>query len=180
MPRFVNMLLIAALLILCAPLGLRRAQGELGRESNDKAERAETPFTRVGGVAVQINGGSFVLEDLSLMGTTSSTILKGNLVNETNRPLEQMTFEVKAYDRAGNLLEGVEEKTIFTARQLEPKTDAPINSGYGVWLQGIPLDAIARVEIYETSNEIDSARPLQMIPLASHALFLKKYSDIEE
>jgi hypothetical protein len=174
------MLLLAALLIVCAPLGLRHAHGELDRDSNHKRESIETPFRRIGGVAVQINGGSFEVRDFSLTEAAGSAILKGNLVNSTNRHLDQMTFEVKAYDREGNLLRGVEEKTIFTAHQLEPNADAPIHSGYGVWLQGIPLSEIARVEISETGNETGAARSAQIIPFAGRALFLKEYSEIEE
>lgn len=153
MPRLVKMLLLAALLVVCAPIGPRRAQGGVDHELNDKPESAETTFSRARGVAVQINGGLFELRDLSLAEAASSTILKGDLVNRTNRHLDQITFEVKAYDREGNLLRGVEEKTIFTAHQLEPGMGASINSGYGTWLQGIPLRAIARVEISETNDE---------------------------
>ncbi|HYJ45486.1 MAG TPA: hypothetical protein VEV81_02660 [Pyrinomonadaceae bacterium] len=177
MQRFVKMLLAAALLIVCAPFGLRHVQGELDREFNKRAARVETSSGRVGEVSIQIQGGSFVLRDLSLTGAAGSTILKGSLAGRTNRPPGQTTFEVKAYDREGNLLQGVEEKTIFTSHGRGPDSDQPINSGYGVWLQGIPLDAISRIEVSETS---DGAFPLSAIPFADHALFSKEYSDIEE
>jgi len=158
MQRPVKNLLLSVLLILCAPLGFHHAQGERDLEMKSNAEGARsTSAGQVGSVAAQINGGSFVLEDLSLTGTTGSTILKGNLVNRTNHRLDPVTFEVKAYDRAGNPLRGFEEKTIFTARSLDADACAPINSGYGVWLQGIPLNSISRIEIYETSEQTDAA-----------------------
>lgn len=110
----------------------------------------------------------------------SSSILKGNLINRTGKTLDGATFEVRAYDRDGNLLRGVEEKTIFTASQLEAGGRQPLNSGYGVWLQGIPPDAISRLEVSEISDETSGALLLQSIPLMSYTVFLQEYSKIEE
>ena len=152
MQRLVKKLLLAALLILSAPLGFHHAQGERDRTPSDRTEITDTSMRHVGDVVVQINVCSYALTDVSLTETTNSTILKGDLVNRTNAHLDRVTLEVRAYDHAGNLLRGFEEKTIFTARQLDRDAYAPINSGYGVWLQGVPLAAVARVEINETQN----------------------------
>ena len=45
MQRSVKMLFLSALLIVCAPFGVRHAEGE--RESNEKAEAAEISLERV-------------------------------------------------------------------------------------------------------------------------------------
>jgi hypothetical protein len=115
-----------------------------------------------------------------LTGVMKSVILKANLVNRTGRSLEQATFEIKAFDRDGRPLKGVEEKTIFVVAQLKAHASMPVNSGYGVWLQGIPLDSIARIEISETGDAAARASLLRMIPFAEHAVFWKDSAEIEE
>ena len=181
MRRFVKILLLCALLLSCASLGLWRAQGQHEARSQRSIEAAPQSVSRFGDVTIYVREGSFALKNLVLTGMTGSVILKGNLVNRTNHYLDQATFEVKAYDRNGRLLKGVEEKTIFTVNQFKANASMPVNSGYGVWLQGIALDNISRIEISETGDD-DAARSslIRVIPFASHAVFGKDYSGIEE
>lgn len=152
MQRFVNKLLLTALLILCAPLGFHRTQGGRNGRPNVMAESAGASDGRARGVPVRMNRDLFVLKDFSLTTTTASTILKGEVVNAASGRLGRATFAVRAYNSEGELLHGFEEVNIFTAPELEPGAGASINSGYGVWLQGIPLSAISRIEIDETGE----------------------------
>ena len=92
MQRSVKMLFLSALLIVCAPFGVRHAEGE--RESNEKAEAAETSLKRVADFPAYLS--------------------------------------------------------------------------------------VKSLEISETSDATNIARRLRVIPLASQALFLKEYSEIEE
>jgi hypothetical protein len=180
MRRLVKIILLPALLLACASLGLLHVQGQREAKSNQSIEAARQSVSRFGDVAVYVREGSFTLKDFVLTRMMGSVILKGNLVNKTNHYLDEATFEIKAYDRDGRLLKGVEEKTIFAVRQFKANASMPLNSGYGVWLQGIPLDTIARIEISETGDEATASSLMRMIPFASHAAFLKDYFEVEE
>jgi hypothetical protein len=178
--RLVKILLLPALLLVCASAGLLHVQGQRETKSNQSVEASHQSVSHFGDVTVYIREDSFALKNLMLTKMTGSVILKGNLVNKTNHYLDEATFEIKAYDRDGRLLKGVEEKTIFAVRQLKANASMPVNSGYGVWLQGIPLDTIARIEISETGDEAARSSLMRMIPFASRAAFWKDYSGIEE
>jgi hypothetical protein len=180
MRRFVKILLLPALLLACASVGLLHVRGQREVKQNQSVEVAPRSVSRFGDVTVYVREDSFALKNLMLTKMAGSVVLKGNLVNKTNRYLDEVTFEIKAYDRDGKLLKGVEEKTIFAVPQLKAHASMPVNSGYGVWLQGIPLDNIARIEISETGDEMGASSLMRMIPFASHAAFWKDYSEIEE
>ena len=180
MRRYTNLFLLLAFALSCASIGLWRVQGQRSSKSNHMAEAANSKDARSGGVTAHFNDDSFVLKNMKLSRIVSSTVMQAEVVNKSNRHLAQATFEVRAFDGDGKLLRGVERRTIFTVNQLKAHASAPINSGYGVWLQGIPLDRIARVEISETSDEMNAASALKVIPLASHVAAWKEYSEIEE
>jgi len=180
MRRLVKILLLPALLLVCASAGLLHVRGQREARSNQSVEAARQSVSRFGDVTVYFREGSFALKNLMLTKMMGSVILKGNLVNKTDHYLDEATFEIKAYDREGRLLKGVEEKTIFAVRQFKANASIPVNSGYGVWLQGIPLDTIARIEISETGDEAARSSLMRMIPFASHAAFWKDYSEVEE
>lgn len=129
-------------------------------------------------VEVNHSGASLVLKEVALEKASGSTVLKGEVVNNTERDLDGATFEIRAYDREGNLLRGAEEKTIFRAGRLAPHATAQLNNGYGVWLQGIPRESIASIEVYDADDA--GPFPAHAIPLADQALFFKEYSEIEE
>jgi hypothetical protein len=131
-------------------------------------------------IKVDANDGSFVLKNLRLERMSGSTILKGNVLNKTKRKHEQVSFLVRAYNLDGQLLKGLEAETIFTAQGLKANAAVPINHGYGVWLQGISLNDIARIEISEVGKDAGTATLTRMIPLASHALDVQRYAEIEE
>lgn len=131
-------------------------------------------------LTVNSSDGSFVLKNLTLTKMAGSTILKGNILNKTKHKREQVSFVVLAYNREGRVLKGLESKTIFTAQRLKANASVPINHGYGVWLQGVSLDDIARIEISEMGQEHDIPIIARMIPLASHALDVERYSEIDE
>lgn len=168
-------------LIACVAIGLRHVQGQSDRQLNQgRAFAASASSRSLEDSIVQSQGGAFVLKNLTLIKMQGSTILKGKVVNKTNRRHEQISFEVRAYDRDGQLLKGLESKTIFMSQELKAGASTPINHGYGVWLQGVPLEKIARIEIFENGKEIGSSTMSRLIPLASHALDLKRYAEIEE
>ena len=179
--RPVRLSLLIALVLVCAFVGLWHAQEGSGvGRSNYAAGAGSARDARYGGVTVHLADDSLALKNMRLARIGGSTVVKGDVVNRSNRSLDEATFEVRAYDRDGELLRGAERKTIFAVNQLKARASAQINSGYGVWLQGIPLDRIARVEISETSNEIGRSSALNVIPLASHVLSWREYSKIEE
>ena len=178
-PKLVKIVIVLALLA-CATAGVWRAQGQ--RETgagprNAFAAASRRPHREI---KVGANDGSFVLKNLRLERMAGSTVLKGNVLNRTKRKHEQVSFVVKAYNLEGQLLKGLETETIFTAQGLKANASVPINHGYGVWLQGISLDDIARVEISEPGKETETAMAARMIPLASHALDAQRYTDVEE
>jgi hypothetical protein len=180
MRRLVKIILLPAMLLACASAGLLHVRGQREARSNQSVEATPRSVNRFGDVTVYVKEDSFALKNLILTRMMGSVILKGNLVNKTNHYLDEATFEIKAYDRDGRLLKGVEAKTIFALRQFKANASMPVNSGYGVWLQGIPLDTIARIEISETGDEAARASLVRMIPFASHAAFWKDYSEVEE
>ena len=175
----VKIILLVALLS-CAAIGLRQAQGKGDHESNQGGLPAAAANRRsLEDSTVQADGGSFILKNLTLTKMTGSTILNGKIVNKTNHNQEQVSFEVRAYDRNGQLLKGAEAKTIFLGQPLKANASTPINHGYGVWLQGIPLDSIVRLDVVEASNE-SSPRPSWTNWFASHAISRNEDSEIEE
>jgi hypothetical protein len=182
MQRLVKIILPPALLLACVSAGFWtvRGQREGAKPGRRSIEAAPRSVSRFGDVTVYVQTDSLALKNLRLTGMTKSVILNGNLVNRTGRSLNEATFEVKAYDRDGRFLKGVEEKTIFVVNQLKAHASAPVNYGYGVWLQGIPLETIARIEISETGDENARSSLLRMIPFADHAAFWKDYSEVEE
>lgn len=168
------------ILLACASLELWQAGGR----SNASAQQSFVPAAPASrphaSVTIRVADGSFVIKNLKLKRAGSSTILEGEVSNKTSRRVNQATFEIRAYDHAGTLLRGIEGKTIFTVQRLKAKASAPLNSGYGVWLQGISLEAIARLEIIEAGGEATGSSMVSSIPFAGDAADWKKYSETEE
>ena len=169
------------MLVACAVVGLWQAQG---RRSASAAQQsfasASTPSRPYRDMTIRSATGSLVLKDLKLKRMGSSTILKGEVSNKQSHNVNQATFEIKAYDRNGMLLRGIEKKTIFSVHRLKPNASAELNSGYGIWLQGIALDNIARLEVIETGRERGASSLARVVPFSSHAVDWKVYSVIEE
>lgn len=167
-------------LVACALVGIWQAQGQ--RDTSSKQSFAPSAPASRPHADMTIRGadGAFVLKNLRLKRMGSSTILEGYIYNKRPHRLNQATFEIKAYDSTGALLRGVEDKTIFTAHRLKANGSAPLNDGYGVWLQGIALDSIARLEISEASSKTETSNLTRFLPFANHVVDLIKYSEIEE
>ncbi|MBA3804839.1 MAG: hypothetical protein H0X14_03895 [Acidobacteria bacterium] len=104
-------------------------------------------------IRLEVRGGSLVLKGLTLNERTDSTILRGFLVNKTNRMWTNVIFEILAYDKNGDRIKGVEEENIFKVQQLGKGATVPINSGYGMWLQGIRIEDISRLEVVFAKGE---------------------------
>ncbi|MDT4895720.1 MAG: hypothetical protein QOH25_797 [Acidobacteriota bacterium] len=181
MRKLVKIIFILALLSWAA-VGFRYAQGQRSGNQSMSRSRAVASLNSQPHeeLTVATSGGAFVLKNLTLLRMTGSTVLKGSVVNKSNHRREQISFEVRAYDRGGRVLKGLESQTIFGAHELKANASTPINQGYGVWLQGISLDDIARIEISEIVQEHDIPIMARMIPLAAHALAWQRYSEIEE
>ncbi len=168
-------IILALALLSCAAVGLRHAQGQSDHQSNQGRVAAASASSRpLEDSIVQAQGGAFVLKNLTLTKMKGSTIIKGKVVNKTNRKYEQVSFEVRAYDSAGQILKGLENKTIFASQELKAGASVPINHGYGVWLQGVPLEKIARIEISENGKEVGSST------LAQHDTACQSCSGLEE
>ncbi len=175
----VKIILLVALLS-CAAIGLRHVRGQSGHESNQGSVTVAAANRRsLEDSTIHVNGGSFALKNLTLTKMTGSTVLNGKIVNKTNHNHEQVSFEVRAYDRDGRMLKGTEAKTIFLGQELKANASMPINHGYGVWLQGIHVESIMRLDVVETSNETSSL-PSWTKWLASHAISWEEDSEIEE
>jgi hypothetical protein len=179
MRKLFKVVFILALLSWAA-IGLRYAQGQRDGDFLPRNSFAAASARTHAQITIDSSDGSFVLKNLTLLRMAGSTILKGNVVNKTKRKREQVSFTIEAYDREGRVLKGLESKTIFTVQGLKAKSSAPINQGYGVWLQGVSLDDIARIEVSEADKDPGTSTLARMIPLASHALLIKRYSEIEE
>jgi hypothetical protein len=178
----IKIILIVAL-VSCAAIGLRQAQGQHGAKSNQGIVLAAASSRPLEDSTVHVRDGSFILKNLTLTKMMGSTILKGNVVNKTNRKQEGVSFEVRAYDRNGQVLRGLETRTIFVGQQLKANAATPINNGYGVWLQGISLDSIAKLEISQTSAETTASLPPWTKWFAAHAVVVgtrTRDSEIEE
>jgi hypothetical protein len=175
-------IIIVVALTFCAAIGLRHAQGQNGFKSNPGRVSVVAAVRNrpLEDSAVRVRDGSFILKNLTLTKMSGSTLLRGDLVNKTKQKQDSVFFEVRAYDPEGRLLKGLESRTIFAAQKLKAGRAVPINHGYGVWLQGIALEKIARVEIVEASTESGRSALSRTIPLASHALSLKRDVEIEE
>ena len=179
MRKLFKIVVIVALLFWAAA-GLRHAQGQRDSESMTRNAVATVSNRPQVGIRIYATDGSFALKNLALEKMTGSTILKGNIVNLTKRKREQVSFVVKAYGSDGQVLRGLESETVFTTQELRANASVPINHGYGVWLQGILAENIARIEISEISQAQDIPIMARLIPFPAHALDLKRYSDVEE
>ncbi|HEX8491437.1 MAG TPA: hypothetical protein VF658_01220 [Pyrinomonadaceae bacterium] len=160
---YILFLMIVSLMI--EPLAPRQAR-ELQRQATQTSTQPNR--ARDGrphqSLTVAFDEGDFVLKDLRLVPVGGSTRLNGKLVNQTKRRWETIVFAVRAFDRTGKRLRGVEEETIFGFHQLARGKSAPINSGYGVWLEGIPFSAVARLEIVVLDDASPTAHANQHTP----------------
>lgn len=151
MKRSAYILFLMVLSLMIEPLAPRQAR-ELPRPvAQTRVQNRMLPNARDGRphppLTILLDEGAFVLKDLRLVPVGGSTKINGRLVNQTKRRWDTIVFAVRAFDRAGQRLRGVEAETIFGVHQLSRGKSAPLNSGYGVWLEGIPASAVARLEI---------------------------------
>lgn len=144
----VKLILLSALVLALVAAGLYRVQKPTGLLFNSEAagESNEEIQRSIPDLKVTAGGGAFTLSNLRLVKAYGSTKLKGEISNDTGERWQRATFELKAFDRKGNQLKGAEALTIFQANELETTESIPIDGGYGVRLEGIPFDSIARVE----------------------------------
>jgi hypothetical protein len=181
MRRLTKIVLVLTLLA-CGAMGVRHALAQRGGEAT-VARSAFAPASNNrphAEIRVNADEGSFVLKNLTLARVNGSTVLKGNVVNKTKHKREQVSFEIRAYDSNGRVLKGLESKTVFAAHELKANSQTPINHGYGVWLQGVSLDDVARIEVSEIGEQADIPIMARIVPLASHALDVKRYAETEE
>jgi pSer/pThr/pTyr-binding forkhead associated (FHA) protein len=185
MNRTVKALIVITALLACgaAAGGLRRTLAQRG-DDNTPARNSFAPAAASRAhaeVRVDSGDGPFVLKNLTLARVSGSTLIKGKLVNKTKRKRERVSFEVRAYDADGRIVRGLENITIFEARGLKADAAVPLNHGYGIWLQGVPFERVARIEISEMGEEAGSLSALsRLMPLASHALRWERDSEMEE
>jgi hypothetical protein len=179
MRKLFKIVVIVALLSWAAA-GLRHAQGQRSGESMTRSAVATVSNRPQVEIRIYAGDGSLALKNPALEKMAGSTVLKGNIINRAKRKREQVSFVVKAYGHDGQVLRGLESETVFTAQELRANASVPINHGYGVWLQGIPAENIARIEISEISQAQDIPIMARLIPFPAHALALKRYADVEE
>lgn len=158
MKRSAAILLVMLMALMIEPLGPWQAQNRARQVIDTQAARSSAADARAyPALTVPFDEGSFKLTDLRLARVGASTKLSGKLVNQTKRLWPSVVFAVKAYDSNGKELRGVERETIFGCHQLGKGKSTPINSGYGVWLEGIPLSAISRLEVVLLDNAAPAA-----------------------
>lgn len=154
MKRSAYILFLMILSLMIEPLGPWQARERPRQAAQTRTQPGRGSESRPHqALTVALDEGSFVLKDLRLVSIGGSTKLSGRLVNQTKRRWETMVFAVRAFDRSGKRLRGVEAETIFGVHQLGRGKSAPLNSGYGVWLEGIPINAIARLEVIVSDDE---------------------------
>lgn len=170
MKRSAYFLLLMLMAVMVEPFGSWLARGRPTPAAQAIAGESLVASKPYQSLTVPLESGSFVLKDLRLARIGGSTRLSGKLINQTNRRWETISFALKAFDGNGEQLRGVERETIFSVNQLGKGKSARINSGYGVWLEGIPLSAIARLEVVALNNE----------SRAAHQDSRRKLADIEE
>ncbi|MBD0325977.1 MAG: hypothetical protein ICV68_06085 [Pyrinomonadaceae bacterium] len=154
-PALILLSMLMGLMI--EPLGPWLAQNRVRQLANTNAARSVVNTKSHPALIVPFDEGRFRLTDLRLVRAGGSTKLNGKLVNQTKRAWPSVVFAIRAYDSNGRQLRGVERQTIFGFNQLAKDKSAPINSGYGVWLEGIPLSAIARLEVVLLDDESPAA-----------------------
>ncbi|HEX8922321.1 MAG TPA: hypothetical protein VF766_12675 [Pyrinomonadaceae bacterium] len=181
MRKLLKILFILALLSWGA-LGLRHAQGQRDKASLTRGAVVAPMASDRRQVQITINAGdgSFVMQNLTLTKMAGSTVLRGNVLNKSKHKREQVSFLVRAYGRDGLVLKGLESETVFTAQELKANSSVPINHGYGVWLQGILTEDIARIEISEIGQAHDIPIMAWIKPLEKESLDLASYAEIEE
>lgn len=170
-------LLLAAVL---APAGLRHARGQREAGTVRGTQAAGAGIRRLVDVPARVGEGSLALKNLTLTRVHGSAVLKGDILNTSGGDLEGADFEVRAYDVRGEPLRGLEEKTVLSVNRLGAGESVPLNSGYGVWLQGIAADEVAGIELHEIGDEPTASLAVKVIPFAGQAMFWKEYSEIEE
>ena len=153
MKRSAYILFLMVLSLMIEPLGswLARERSRPIAQTRTQARASESRPHQA--LTITLDEGAFILKDLRLVPIGGSTRLIGKLVNQTKRRWDTIVFAVRAFDRNGKRLRGVEEDTIFGFHQLGRGKSAPLNSGYGVWLEGIPINAIARLEVIVDDEE---------------------------
>src|SRR5215210_749037 len=121
-------IILVVALTFCAAIGLRQAQGQNGFRSNGArvSVGAAVGNRALEDSAVRVGDGSFILKNLTLTKMSGSTLLKGDLVNKTKQKQESVFFEVRAYGPEGQLLKGLESRTIFAAQKLKAGRAVPI------------------------------------------------------
>lgn len=168
-------------LILCALVGIWQAQGQREVSLKQTLMSSASVSRLHADVVMRGASGAIFLNNLKLRKMGSSTVLEGRIYNRQPHTLNQAMFEIKAYDYGGALLRGVEDRTIFAVRRLKADSSTSLNEGYGVWLQGIALDSIARLEISEAGSQVATQNLSRFVPFANHVVIdLIKYSEIEE
>ena len=171
MKRSAFMILMMLFGVMLEPLSPWQPRGRQPvTAQTQEARRADLSSKQYPSLTVALDEGSFVLRDLRLNSVGGSTRINGQLVNQTKQQWESVLLTVKAYDVSGRRLKGVERETVFGFNQLGKGKSASINSGYGVWLEGIPLQSIARLEV---SLQDDDSR-------AAHRSSRANPADIEE
>jgi hypothetical protein len=148
MKRSALMILMMLFGVMLEPFSPWQARGRQPvAAQTQQARRADLSGKQYPSLTVALDEGSFVLRDLRLTSVGGSTRINGQLVNQTKQQWESILLTVTAYDASGRRLKGVERETVFAFNQLGKGKSASINSGYGVWLEGIPLQSIARLEV---------------------------------
>jgi hypothetical protein len=148
MKRSAFMILMMLFGVMLEPLSPWQARGRQPvAAQTQQARRVDLSSKQYPSLTVALDEGSFVLRDLRLTSVGGSTRINGQLVNQTKQQWESILLAVTAYDASGKRLKGVERETVFAFNQLGKGKSASINSGYGVWLEGIPLQSIARLEV---------------------------------
>lgn len=167
MKRPATILLIMLVGLMIEPLASRQAQNRPSQTADTgSAPRRTVDSSRsYPSLTVAFDEGSFKLTDLRLSSLGGSTRLNGKLINQTERLWPSLVFAVKAYDSRGRQLRGVESETIFAINRLAKDKAAAINSGYGVRLEGIPLSAVARLEVVLLEDESPAAHAGKRAPV---------------
>jgi hypothetical protein len=159
--------LLSSLVLMLAPAGLVSAQGWGAGAKNPVTGRAAQdggvePRKKIPDLKVAAQAGSFSLRNLELVKSAGSSKLRGEVSNETRQRWQRATFELKAFDDRGKELRGAEEMTIFQVSDFAGNASVPLDGDFGVRLEGIPFEAVSRIEAVLIEGRLPAAYKFEL------------------
>ena len=118
--------------------------------------KEEAPERSAPDLTVRAGRGSFQLSNLRLVRESGSTKLRGRILNRTGRKWGRAVFELRAFNARGERLKGAEGRTTFQVNDLDEDGAAPLDYGYGIWLEAIPIESVSTLEVVLITSSVSN------------------------